>query len=132
MKKNSNKNVIRLNEATLREIVAKCVNEALDNGYGPEVEQGWREYVNNEVDGIPELDANMNVHDTRDMASAYAKTGLDSVKNVNGPTLHDRLKSDWGNGIEDGSVPLKEGKMTMSQLKGIIMESVMKVLKDVK
>ena len=82
------------------------------------------ELINNkDIDGIPELDANMNTYDTRDMAHAYAQTDLKSVGNVHGSTLNERLKSDWGNTIQ-------ENKFTEEGLHNLIMESLVKVLKE--
>lgn len=120
------KNIIQINESKLRNMVQGTVIKVLKEKhmYSPDEEQGWLDYINNkDVDGIPELDANMNTYDTRDMAHAYAQTGLKSVESVQGSTLNDRIKSDWGNTIQ-------ENKFTEEGLHNLIMESLVKVLKE--
>ena len=108
------KNIIQINESKLRNMIHGTVIKVLKEKhmYSPDEEQGWLDYINNK-----------DTYDTRDMAHAYAQTDLKSVENVHGSTLNEGLKSDWGNTIQ-------ENKFTEEGLHNLIMESLVKVLKE--
>ena len=84
------KQVIRLTESDIHNIVKEAVKNILEGG-------AWSKYPDEDITQA-ELDANMNINTNGDFANAFVRKDP-MVNNIHGSTLRDMLKASMGNGI---------------------------------
>jgi hypothetical protein len=124
----------------------KSINEAIDNilqEYSPDpIQRGQEMQSWQEIDDMYnrdgtddemdiELDKNLNTVDMRDMAHSYAMNDP-MHKKVQGSTLRDHLKAQFGNNItnESKNVNKKLIRLTEDDLHRIVRESVENILQN--